>query len=368
MRLAPSILLALACLAFGIGPAAVGYQDAAPAAPDTPPLDLPLGPAAVGWRGVSAETLPAALPGAAWPRWTDRGPAGWGSPDPWCRWVETVRAEAAGTSDPRRRAALARFARARGRDFEAWDHFAACAASPEVLAALAPSFFPGVPGDHAVEAGGTPAPLADGVLLAPALPPRPFVENGVPVGLTEHAMEHRGFRVGEAMVAMRLKLERDGVQVDLHHLSGPPVTVRILLPTPPKEEIGVAYVDWFRQDEPGPLTVPLSAEEPTHELWGRFRSRSAPWPNRLPSALPAQIGLGGIAVRVAPAALDSPFLREFAGALGALLGAPCRLVAADAPPTAVGLEPLAIHLEEGPEYERKLAGLLSLTESFALQH
>ncbi|MEW6072584.1 MAG: hypothetical protein AB1726_08340 [Planctomycetota bacterium] len=332
-------------------------------------LRVPPGPAGAAWAEVGADTLPAALPGGPWPLWTARGTEGWGAEAPWQRWAALVAAEAeAERPDPERRALLALFARARGRDFDAWDHFAACAGAPGVLAALAPGFFPGVPPGHPATAGGSPAPLGEGVLLTPALPPRPFPDADPPPLPAEAALEHGGFAVGESRIAMRLVLERDGVQVDLHHLAGPPVRLSVLLPVPPREEIAVTYQDWLRQEGgAGPLKVTLGPAEAMHELWGRFQSRPAPWPGRLPSEAPAQVALAGLELAVPAAELASPFLVHFARALGAVLGVPCGLVAAGAPPPEGTLAPLAIHLPADRERERKIAGMISLAEGFALR-
>jgi len=344
-----------------------GLLPGAPAV-DPPALSLPAGPAAEAWSRVAADTELPEDAIAPWPQWSDRSERGWGSAAPWKRWVELVRTEATGESDPRRRAALALLARARGRDLDAWAHFEACGDDPRVLAALAPSFFPGTPLDHPGLAGGLPTTLPDGALLRPALPPRPFLEEGRPEGLVEHALEHGGFQIGESMIAMKLLLERDGVQVDLHHLEGPPVTVRVLLPVPAGEEIGVAYVDWYRQDAAEvPLEVRLSAseEEASHELWGRFRAKPIPWPSRLPATLPAQVELAGLAVRVSPELFEQPWLGHLARSLGELLGTPARLESAvEAPDGDLG--PLTIHLAPGDGFEREVAAMLSLAEAFVL--
>lgn len=379
----PALLLALAP---SFLPAPRGSETAPADDPATGSLlRLSSGHAATLWAEVDEELEPATLP-APWPEWSDRSAAGWGGPDPWHLWVAAVRAEAAGSkSDPVARAALARFALARGRYAEAWAHFEAAGSAPDVLAAIAPVFFPGVPAGHPVVAGGTPAPLECGVLLRPALPP-PHTSGPVPPPQEEHMLEHPGFEVGGARISMKLILERDGVQVDLRHLAGEAVTLRVVLPLPPGEEIGVTYRNWTRLLDPAaPIEVRLApaaapppppidpdaeeAEEPedfsTAELWGRFRRREGAWPSRLPATRPAPLELGGIAILAPPGA--PAYLDHVADALAALLDTTCTLHRGFTVPPSGPLTPLVLRLDTPDAGERKLAALLSLAERFALK-
>lgn len=291
-----------------------------------------------------------------WPDWTDRGPGGWGGVAPWRRWVELVRAEAAASApDAKRRAALATLARAQGRDADAWQHLLACAADPGVVAALFPLFLPGVPAD--VLAGGEPWP--EDVLLRPALPPTDDPRGGLRV-LRGLSLEHAGFGVGGARVALALRVDGDGCGVTLRHLSGPMVRVRARPPLPRGVDPGLLFVDWERTDPGAELpSLTLTAEEPEHSVWITFHRPKERWP----APLEPRPGLDRELVLVVPE--EDGALRRSAEALGELLEMPVRVVR-ERPAQGEGPEPLVLSFDEPAGRERKWIAMLGQAEDFVL--
>jgi len=317
---------------------------------------LPPGPVAAALEALGtrdARPLP-----SPWPAWSDHGEAGWGGEAAWRRWVELLRAEAPPhPSAPARRAALAQLARAQGRDGDAWVHLLACASEPAVLADLLPQFIPGV------APGAAPDALPDGVLLTPALPPAERPRGGLR-WLAGRKLVRTRFRLGEAECSLGVSVDRDGLEVAVHHLAGGPARVRVVPPVPRGIDPGLLFADWEkRKADSGPVEFLLTAEDPEHTLWLTFHPRAERWPE---PALDTLAGLApGRAIRVVSPAGDEPRLRRFAEALGELLGVPASLCPRDAaaPP---GLEPLVIHLEPDAAGERKLCELIGLAEAFAL--
>ncbi len=302
-------------------------------------------------------------PPPAWPDWSDPTPAGWGAEEPWRSWVELLRAEThAAEPDPERRVRLALLARAQGRDADAWRHLRAAGPHP-LVAAVLPALLPGVPS----ELVGRDAPLPPGVLLRPALPPATHDPRGSLRELAGRVMEHRRVRVGETLVSLRVLVEGDGVQVDLVHKSGPPVELRVEPPVPPGVEIGLLYADWERVDD-GTVAVGLrlSAEEPRHTIWGRFRSRHERWPAPLPRATGVPRPRVPLRLVVPAGAERTPRLARFAEALSELFGLACELREGDRAPDGGLFEPTTLHLGDGPDAERKLVAMISLVEAHAL--
>ncbi len=311
----------------------------------------------------------------AWPEWPawDGADPGWEEEAPWRHWVELLLAEAhAREADPERRAQLALLAREQRRDSDAWRHLLRCGEHPLVLA-LFPAFLPGVPADllAAVE-------LPDGVLLRPALPPATEDPRGTLATLAGRSMEHRGVLVAGALLFMVLRIEGDGVQLDLTHKSGPSVHVLVSLPAPAGVEIALTYRDWEKLEDPrAPIELVLSPDDPAHTLWGRFRSRRDRWP--MPSPYESERPYPPRA----PLALASdqttlePRLQRFAEALSELFDRPClypfdplayardRLAHPGAHAGDV-FEPIVLHLGGGVDPDRKLAAMISLAEAYAL--
>ncbi len=331
------------------------------------PVTLPPGAAADAWARVDANTEPAALAPPAWPVWEDD--AAWSERPPWQRWVEAVLEEAAAAEpDPGRRAPLALLAAKQGRALDAWDHFAACAESPGVVAALLPRLFPGVPADEAVGPGGLAGALPDGVLLSPILPP---LHGDPPHGRPRvRAMELQGLAIGEAVCDLKLSVEVDGVEVTFTHRSGGPARVRLRLPRPPDFEIRALYVNWQRLDVVSEvLDLELLPEQEGGEgetaVWGRFFPAGTPWPTAVPERLPAAVARGGLVLEHDPDDPLAPRLTRCAEALGMLVGVPARVATRGATSA-----PLVIRLNADLDPRvraAKLAAVLSLAERYALR-
>ncbi len=338
----------------------------APPEPVTPHegvVTLPAGQVAELLERLEPGLLPARIPDGAWPDWSDRSGSGWGGELPWRSWVELVRAEAsAERPDPARRFRLAVLARLQGRDGDAWRHLLACGADPALVAALLPIFVPGVPPASL----GSSAPLPDGVLLAPALPPATEEPRPSLRSLAGRALEHRAVRIGEARLSLRVICDSDGIEVALVHLEGGPVRVRVRPPLPEGVERGQLFVDWERRNESAfPVELALGPKESEHTLWLTFHRREERWPAPLPEALPGLAPARVVIIR-SPRG-DEAHLARFAEALSELFGLRSELAPSGRPPGELLLEPIELDLDpEKAGSERKLAGMIGLSESLAL--
>ncbi|MCZ6596745.1 MAG: hypothetical protein O7B99_03820 [Planctomycetota bacterium] len=331
---------------------------------------LPDGPVAEAFAAVTPATTAAPLR-AVWPAWPDD--ATWGTDAPWDHWIERVIEEAEATRpDPLRRAELALLAASQGRSADAWTHFAACDASPEIMAALMPRLLPGTPADAPAGRGGLPGQLDDGVLLRPVLPPP---TPGLPKGRADvRTVEISGLRVGAAVLRMKLAVEADGVEITLDHLAGGPARVRIVVPAPPELVIRALYLDWQKIDEPGPFVeLAIRPGDEEHAIWGRFLPVVTPWPEGLPTEGLGRVFRSGVVVETDPGDPREARLSAFARALGRLFGVPGELRHRGAPSRAPRAnEParlvigLPADLPAGIA-EKKLAAILSLAESLALR-
>jgi len=213
-------------------------------------------------------------PFRAWPG--DLDDAGWDRVEPWIEWAKLVRAEADSEfSKPLRRADLARAAAATGRHEDAWFHFVETKSERSVSAALLPYLFPGVPLDSPPG-----APLASGVTLRPLLPPP---TERLPYGSFDPAtLRVDQLAIGPARVSFELDLARDGVQIDVTHLSGDSVELALVMATPSGYATTVEYLDWDRLADVGVARTirssPSSETETEHSYWGRFSPRELAWP------------------------------------------------------------------------------------------
>ncbi len=266
---------------------------------ELPTYELPEGPAAKLVRQLDG-VEPWAQPFRAWPNNLDA--SGWERTEPWMEWAKLVRAEAGSEfSKPLRRADLARAAAATGRHDDAWLHFAETESDLSVAAALLPYLFPGVPLD-------TPpgAELSSGVTLRPLLPPP--IER-LPLGSFDPAkLSVQNLAIGAARVSVQLELARDGVQIDVAHLSGEPVELSLAMCTPGGYETTVEYLDWTRLGDLGVERSLRSSqdtdEEREHSFWGRFSPSALPWPGISETEagpLLERIRRIGIAIEAAPA-------------------------------------------------------------------
>jgi hypothetical protein len=180
-------------------------------------------------------------------------------------------------------------------------------------------------------------------------------------------MKVHGLRVGGATLDMRVAVEPDGVQVDLTHVSGEPVTLWVELPQPPDFGIQVEYLDWFRRDTVRePVELSLSAEDPAHYLFGRLKPNALTWSETLPEELSPRLLRHGLRLT---ADADDPRLEElrgFAAGLALIAGCPTEVLL---PETGEVPEPwpgITLRLHQGDQRQRKLMGLVSLAERFAL--
>ncbi|HUR27200.1 MAG TPA: hypothetical protein VM509_03380 [Planctomycetota bacterium] len=348
-----------------LGLCAALFQEGAVAPPQAPrnSVELPPGPAARAFAGVGPTTAPTTLPGAALA--TLDAPE-WRTPGPWTAWADAVRAEASATEpDPFRRAQLARTALAQGRFDDAWEHFAWTGAAPSVTAALLPQFLPGV--TQRAEAGGIVAALPDGALLQPAIPPPSVPAADVLLGRTwieRREMRLEGLRIGAATLAMKVKLESDGIQVEFEHRAGAAAHVRVLLPELADFEVRVAYVDWMRQDEVGRvLEFDIAPGDEEHTLFGRFKPRTIGWPTNLPQGTPSALLRDGLELSFPEDAPDASLFRSAAPALESVLGLRVTTNRADTAPFP-GVE---LDLAEPNLARRKFVGMLTLTERYVLR-
>ncbi len=346
-------------------------QESNPAPPAAGPrIQLPDGPAARAWAAVGPETLPAAVELEGLP--AHPRDALWGSPDTWDRWARALKAEAeAEWPDPSRRAELALLAWGQGRSDDAWGHLACTGGEPGICAALLPALLPGLPPEHRgrdrIGPGGVPRALPDGVLLRPALPPSSGLPH--PGRLERRNMRLDGLRIGEAVLALDVRVEYEGVQIDVHHLEGGAASFLLVLPEPPSFETRVEYVDWFRQDTVGlPHRVEMGpGEEYPRTLFGRVLPRETRWPRRLPDRLPCSLELDGLRLLVPADDRHRRALGGLAAALERVLEVPCELVAEDPAGIPAPFSGIAIRLPQDATRPLRLRHVLSGCEAWALR-
>ena len=352
--------------------------------PAEPGLHFEPGPPSELWRSVTPTTAADAELAGELVRLADPEQADpWSNPAVWARWAELVR-EVSRTERPdtpgapdasaRAHALLAELALAHGRWDDVWVHAAKLADAPALLAALGPHVAPGAPWSATGGAGGLPGPLPDGILLRPGLPP-PNPER--PLGWPDtRTVVVEGLKIGDALVGFELSLEGDGVQIDLTHRGGGPVTVAVEVPVPYARKLRVVHLDWERiEDEDGPIvegpievTLSPDDEEP-HVIWGRFSIEPPTWGERLPEAVTEQIARDGFRVRTTPDDPERAIVDAFAAALGTLFEAPAEVTTEPPPqgPDAREDAPLHIHLAPGPGRAAKLRALVSMAERFVLE-
>ena len=318
------------------------------ASPPGEKVELPAGAAADLAARVTGEVRPAALP--------DLGADPWARGATWKRWSELLTLEAAAKDpDPARRGELALLALEQGRYEDAWERFVQCAASPAVAAALLPRFLP----------GARAATLEDGAVLEPALPPPSSPEaraaGSMRGGVDRRSMRIEGLAVGSATLALTVAVEVEGVQIDVKHLAGGPVSLAIAIPKDPRFEFSDEYVDWYRAETKGvahALSIQPGDEE--HTLYARFEPRAPEWPSRQPEEIPAQITSGGLRLLAGPGG-DLELLRAVAQSLAT---GPLRLPARVAEPEeSAGV---TVDLSDPAIRGRKLAWIAGAVERRAL--
>jgi hypothetical protein len=264
-----------------------------PEAAPRAPCEFPPGDAAAAIARLAPDTRPHETPADLGARTNvpAAAPDAWTKTATWEAWSELVESESrSARADSERRARLALLAGAQGRTEDAWRHFAAIE-DPAWLAALLPRFLPGVPAGTPSGVGGAPGPLADGVVLAPSLPPPARTDGRV----DRRAMSLRAFHVGGAVVSMKVSVEAEGVQIDVRHVAGESARFAVLIPASPDFAFADEYVDWYRQDA---LRVPHAIEvkpgEAEHTFYGRFEPRAKAEHARVPRSVPGSIREGGL--------------------------------------------------------------------------
>lgn len=284
----------------------------------------------------------------------------------WKTW-RTALERTLAAEDPASRARLALVALAQGRHRDAWQHFEHCAPEPALLAALLPCFVPGVERGTLLAQGGRAAPLADGAVFRPALPPHVAPAPGTDPRFVRRAVALGGIVVGGATLALQISVEAEGVQVEITHESGTAARVRIVLPRSEEYGVSAEYVDWTKQDTLGePLEVALAPGDEPHVLFARFEPRDPRWPTKLPDDVPAAIGEHGL-VLIGPDAdprndAERAQLARIATELSLpSIGLVCRLRGAgESAPGGV-----AVDMRDAAGRAEKLGWLVSAIERFA---
>jgi hypothetical protein len=303
-------------------------------------IELPAGPVREAWerRAQFQETQnppPVAVPTAVaerwsrWAEWLERGDAAplcvfaaadqrWD--DAWRWWLASAEANGGlGLLRARETIAALVVGHALTRSTDATESDVQPAAHPGTRPAAHP--------DASLDA--LPAAIPDGALLRPALPPQPPGPQGT---YQRCAMAARGLRIGAAVVDLEVRVELDGVQIDLTHVGGGACSVAIVLPTMSQFALAQEYVDWEEQPLPSgrPLALSIQPGDERHTLWGRFEVRPNPWPARIPAHLPAQIARSGLVIQTTRDDPRRAELAEFAAALARLTRARCTLEFIDA--------------------------------------
>ncbi len=310
---------------------------------------------------------------AAPPLVREFGAVDWLDPATFERWRAAL-ATAAGATKPEREAAasvpaarahLALLALAQGRTDDAWRGFEAAADEPEFAAALLPRFLPGIPIDASVGAGGLAGALPDGVVLTPATPPHTrAVERG---RIERRAMRVRGLRVGDAVIGLRVAVEPEGVQIDVEHISGGPARIAVKLPTEPGFALANEYVDWFQVEQRGVAhVVEIRPGDEEHTLYGRFEASEEVPRFALPTAAPATVALGGIAILPEPGTAGRARAEALARALaGPPLSWTARVV--DEADLASGWAVIRVDITDPRTSAGKIAALCGAIERFTLR-
>lgn len=293
-------------------------------------------------------------------------PGAWSRAETWEAWSRLVELEGSSPrADPERRARLALLALAQGRSEDAWKHLAALD-DPRWLAAVLPRFLPGVSVDTRIGVGGASAPLPDGVVLSPALPPR--TRHGAEESRVDRrAMSVRSLVVGAAVVSLRVSVEAEGVQIDVRHVAGESARLSILIPAHPDHDFADEYVDWYRQDARRvPHALVVRPGEAEHTIYGRFEPRAQKLHGGVPRELPGSIREGGLWFEIRDEDPARGFLAAIAAALekrsfGFTLG-----VRAPRRPGATW-SGVAFPLDDPATRDSELAWLASALERFVLE-
>jgi len=301
-----------------------------------PWLVLPDEPLGRLWASVGPETEP-------WARMRDpRAVPPDAEDEPWASWAAALRildADEAEDAAARReaRVLLVRLAAedARPDDAYAWVRSFG-ADDPRALAGTLPYLFPGVPLDHRLGPRGKPAPMDEGVVLRPVVPPATD-EDGAPLPWCEAVA--KGLQVGETTFDMKLKLDGSGVVVQFEGVVGPPVKAKVVLPRLPGARLKSLYVDWELAELPEgsdarthdwsgtPVEVVIQPSELASSVFGRVGRV----PGRLPAspdgALPSALRESGIEL-VVPGEEPDARWEAIGAAIAAAAGVEVEVIAA----------------------------------------
>lgn len=264
-------------------------------------------------EGSAAERTSAALRGGLEGR---RVPA----PDPataagWQLWMgELAQAKTAQEFSAEREARLCLFALAQGRYECAWKHYAQTSGDPRVSAALLPRLLPGISAADPLATDGLAGALSNEIRLFPAVPP--LSGPLLPGRVQRREMSVEGLKVGEARVRMVVRVEYEGVIVELLHQAGPACVVHVAIPLDPDYAFGAEYLDWYQQEQSGQAhRVELTPGAEARTLYGRFEWRAQDFPRRLPQSLPALARLDGLRLEWSADGAELEFARGLAQAL-----------------------------------------------------
>ena len=286
----------------------------------------------------------------------------------WATWLQAL--ESARTSSAAAaHARLCDFALAQGRHERAWEHLVAAQARPELMAGLLPRFLPGVE--------SLAQPLSDGATLRPALPPR--TGRGLPGRIERREMQLQRLAIGAARVKLAVRVEYEGVIVELTHQEGPACVVHVEIPQDPDFAFGLEYLDWYPIETPAETPagaavgdaasdrarrVELAPGSDTRTLYGRFETRAFDFPRRLPPTKPQLLQREGLAIELLPGDPRREFFQELAGALAL---PPLRVDACVFERGAARPAGIHIDLAQPADQPRRLALLAEAIESFLLQ-
>lgn len=334
-------------------------------------IELPPGPAQRAWTA-KENTEPARLD-KEHERFIGK-PDVWRQPSAWIEWAAALEAAARDEKpDGSRRAQLALMAWSQGRSDDAWDHLATLTDAHEWYTAAIPYLFPGNTktgmGWNAGSNVGSSLEVDDGGAFAPAFPPPsvPACEIVLGTGRIERrAMKISGLRIGEALVDMRVALEYEGLQIDVEHKGGAACKLKLRLPVPLDFDIANVYVDWQRREGPtsAEVDVALVAGGEPVTIFARFEPLEVRWPTTVPSVLATAAREHGFALIVGDDDPERARVAGFAAAMARLLGCKTQVVA---PAQALAVAPaITLDLSGGADRERKLRGLISQCERFAL--
>ena len=319
---------------------------------------LPEGPAARAWASVD----PDATVSDAWMEALGEDAAEvlshsdpWSAPKTWHAWSRWLKSK---ERSPKESGALAYLAARGGRSADAWAHFATLVREPEVAASLMPKLLPGLPGELQVDAA-----VPRGALLTPIPPPGALDAARGVVGPISASTT---FRAGEAEVRLVISVERAGVEVKVHHLSGGSASFLVQLPELPAREVRITYIDWMRQETRNdPLLVELHPEkEGPVQLFGRFMPRDEHLPALPEGRLPTQLLEAGLWFELAAEGAPTPLQRAAAEAITDCLGVPGGVRAAGQGGAGAPSAGTVISLGGGQAGARTLSRIAGATEAW----